>query len=366
MLINDYISVNKLTSRTITPEGYLSATAALTKVGVQDYDLSQITGEAKDKGKVVGVFRSPEVVFADATIESIKMKPITLQHPPESVNADNLKMYFVGMVGETVVRLDDTRLAANILVTDKGLVSDIQNGKIKQISLGYDANFQKLDGEYDGKRYQYAFKDSMIANHCAIVDDGRCGASVSILDQKGDKKKMDDDGMISIEDKKKKTDESEDAKKDDDDLDMSEDGDSEDDDDTEDKKDSKDKKDAKMKKRVKKDKMKDSAEIKAMVKDAVDKRFSIIKLASVFLKDVDDLGYMSDREILEASHKSLMGKSAKIQDKSDEYLMGILDYAAKNMKNAQDQRDSISSKVSDSAYTEARMYSAIEIQRMGV
>ena len=171
-------------TRKLTDEGYLQANAALTKVGIQKYDLSNITGKSQDAGKIVNVFRPKETVFHEKTIESSKMKPITMNHPHENVNSSNYYNYSVGMIGERVQKLDDERLGANIQIIDKSIVNDVIDNKLKELSCGYNAKIIPKQGTYNGVQYDYEFSGAMIMNHCAIVDKGRCGESVSILDKK--------------------------------------------------------------------------------------------------------------------------------------------------------------------------------------
>ncbi len=159
------------------------AKIALTKVGVQDYELSDLTGNPSDMGKSVGVFRPPETVFHAETKDSAKMKPFTELHPGEFVDIDNFKNLAVGHIGDTISPLDTERLGASLLVTDKAVISKIKNG-LKEISVGYTANIVQKKGIYKGQRYDYAFEGPMYINHIALVPAGRCGDTVSILDHK--------------------------------------------------------------------------------------------------------------------------------------------------------------------------------------
>jgi hypothetical protein len=180
--INDKLVLER--SRQMTPEGYLKATAAITKVGVQKYRASEFGFGPDDV--IIGVFRPPGTVFHPETIESTKLKPITHQHPEEDVNAKNHNRYDVGTVGETVEPIDSEILGANILLTDSVIVQDVNERKIEELSLGYDSYIVSENGEYNGEKYQYRFDGPMIVNHLAIVDAARCGDSVKILD-KGEK-----------------------------------------------------------------------------------------------------------------------------------------------------------------------------------
>ena len=190
MQITDSLEL-KASSRKLTKEGYLKATAALTKVGLQEYRLSDITGNANDT-KIVKVLRPADVVFNDDTIDSAKLKPITLLHPQQMVDSDNHHKLSVGTIGENVHKLDDKRLGANIVITNKAIIDDILNNKFAQLSMGYTANFREEKGIFDGEPYEYAFDGAMTINHCAIVQKGRCGEDVSILDKKEDIMQIDE------------------------------------------------------------------------------------------------------------------------------------------------------------------------------
>lgn len=166
-------------TRILTPEGYLKATAAITTVGVQQYPASDFGGNTDEP---VGVFRPPETVFHPETIESIKMMPITINHPEEGVDSGNHGRLAIGSVGETVEPLDNLRLGAHIIINEKQVVQDIQERKVEELSLGYDSQVISEEGIYNGEPYFYRFDGSMIINHLAIVEEGRCGDTVKILD----------------------------------------------------------------------------------------------------------------------------------------------------------------------------------------
>lgn len=190
----------KSSTREITDEGYLKATAALTSVGIQQYKLSDITGNAKDT-KIVNVFRPSSTVFSDKTMQSAKLKPITMLHPSNMVDSDNHHNLAVGTIGENVHKLDDDRLGANIVVNNKSIIDDIMSGKVSEVSMGYTADIKAQVGEYKGKHYDYMFDGAMTINHCAIVPKGRCGSNVSILDKKEGDEMSKEDKQVTITDK---------------------------------------------------------------------------------------------------------------------------------------------------------------------
>ena len=360
-------------TRKLTDEGYLQANAALTKVGIQKYDLSNITGKSQDAGKIVNVFRPKETVFHEKTIESSKMKPITMNHPHENVNSSNYYNYSVGMIGERVQKLDDERLGANIQIIDKSIVNDVIDNKLKELSCGYNAKIIPKQGTYNGVQYDYEFSGAMIMNHCAIVDKGRCGESVSILDKKEENLLMNEqnvdqnpeikDELINDEKKDKKFTDYDKMKKallgDDEFI-----GTLYDKLKKHDIKDSgllKDKKFTdydKMKKallgddefigtlydKLKQHDIKDSCEVsktntisdkdifdqEQIFKDKVNFRVNLIEKAKKLIVD-ENITDLSNREILE---KSLSKSNVTIKDKSDDYLLGVLDSLVKDHQEA--------------------------------
>ena len=138
----------KLTNRELTPEGFLKAKAAVTSVGIFDYYGNELFGTADletDPSQLYRVYRDENVVFDKNTLESLKLKPITYQHPDEMVTSGNCRDMIVGMVGEKSYRLDEKRLGANIVVTDKDAINEVQN-RVDQVSLGYDCEVIKEEG----------------------------------------------------------------------------------------------------------------------------------------------------------------------------------------------------------------------------
>lgn len=178
--IADNISLPVTSTRELTPEGYLKATAAITKVGVQMYSARDF---GVDSDELVGVFRPPETVFHPETMESIKLKPITTLHPETDVDSTNVSRLSVGTVGETVEPIDSERLGAAIQITDEPIVKAVLGREIEELSLGYDTFVISMPGTFNGQDYLYQIDGPMICNHLAIVPEGRCGDSVKILDK---------------------------------------------------------------------------------------------------------------------------------------------------------------------------------------
>ena len=75
-----------------TPEGYLVCQdAILARTGAQEYYKSEIYETFDGEDEVILVYRNPEQVFAPATLASFEDKPVTVEHPDQSVNPENYK-----------------------------------------------------------------------------------------------------------------------------------------------------------------------------------------------------------------------------------------------------------------------------------
>jgi hypothetical protein len=373
---NDNLKLTPST-RKITDEGYLKATAALTRVGLQDYRLSDITGNVNDT-KIVKVLRPATTVFSDETIESAKLKPITMYHPSTMVDSENHHNLSVGTIGENVHQLDQHRLGASIIITNKAIIDDIMNGKVSEVSMGYSADLKQESGVFNNEHYDYIFDGAMKINHCAIVPKGRCGESVSILDKKeGDlmtkdeikelllndmdfkevlksllndlqqpketqNEKVEESIEESIEESVDETEESADPN-----MDSSADATVEESSNVSDQ--PSDESVAEVEEQV------ITVEAKDSIEEQVKVRVKIIGKASSILKD-EALDNLSNREILEkifVDHK----------DKSDDYLVGMLDATIDNHNKAKYSLKAISDSYGTKMSYNKR-YSALEIQKL--
>lgn len=178
--VSDKVILPIESTRTLTPEGYLKATAAVTMVGVQEYSAREFE---IDSDEMIGVFRPPETVFHPETAESLKLKGIVFIHPEQDVDSTNHTRLAVGTVGETVEPLDSERLGASIQINDAEVVRMVLEREVEELSLGYDTFVVSEEGIFNGKKYHYKIDGPMIINHLAIVPEGRCGDTVKILDK---------------------------------------------------------------------------------------------------------------------------------------------------------------------------------------
>ena len=159
-----------------TAEGFLRVDARLTRTGVFTY------GDAD--GNTWGELRTEDEVFNADALRSFEMTVLTNDHPPEFVDASNVKEVQVGHVGTDVHR-DGDFVAASIVVTDPKTIRSIADGKV-ELSCGYTAQVLKEDGvTSDGVPFA-ARQTSIRGNHVAIVDRGRAGPECRLITGRGD------------------------------------------------------------------------------------------------------------------------------------------------------------------------------------
>lgn len=155
----------------VTDEGYLQASAIVTRTGVFTY--------VNPDGTIRNELRHPNDVFKTDSLESIKLKPITYGHPSQRlVDSRNFKELSIGYTGESV-NTDGNFIVASMVITDNQAVSDIQAGKKRELSLGYTVDLVKEDGIYEGQSYTHR-QTNIKYNHLAVVDRARAGSSARI------------------------------------------------------------------------------------------------------------------------------------------------------------------------------------------
>jgi uncharacterized protein len=87
-----------------------------------------------------------------------------------------------GVTGQEVFYDEkDGMLKSNLAFFSKHMNREMENGK-KQISIGASCLYRKQNGVYNGQDYEVVQED-ITGNHVAIVNNGRSGSLVAVLDQ---------------------------------------------------------------------------------------------------------------------------------------------------------------------------------------
>lgn len=167
-----------------TVEGFLKGRAIVTSIGVFTY-------KRKD-GTIQRELRLPEEVFSPTTLNSMMLKPVTLNHPSELVTVDNADKLQVGSLGDNPTRTtqwhdnpyneitDGINCAIDMVITKKDAVDAVLNGK-NALSMGYTCDLETAEPGATWCGVEYDFIQRNIRyNHCAIVDSARAGDNAKI------------------------------------------------------------------------------------------------------------------------------------------------------------------------------------------
>lgn len=158
-----------------TAEGYLFVPGVLARDGVLEYRRSD--------GSIRKELRLPETNRDPATLQSFASLPVTIEHPPELVNANNHDRYSVGQVDPEVLYEEK--------VPGKGFVSAVvrlfqsrgvnaARTDAKELSVGYTIELDETPGVWTdpetGQRLRYdAIQKTVRGNHLALTRKARAG-----------------------------------------------------------------------------------------------------------------------------------------------------------------------------------------------
>lgn len=145
-----------------TPEGYLIDNPIVTRTGIFEYH--------KPDGSIRREFRPPEEVFAKESLESYVGKPVIITHDAGYVDKDSAPDEEIGTILEKGYK-DGDNVRAKIVIHDIGSLKDCG---LRELSLGYNVDFDYTPGEYNGEKYDCVQKNIRI-NHLALVANARAG-----------------------------------------------------------------------------------------------------------------------------------------------------------------------------------------------
>lgn len=164
-----YDKASPLSKPVRLPNGFVRAEGYLTRSGIFVY--------RDAKGNTVRELRPPEEVMHPDALASFALVPVTNEHPPEALTADNAKQYSVGSVSESVVA-DGDKVRAALMITDAEAIEALDTGR-SELSCGYTADVVAESGVWEGQPYD-AVQRNIRGNHVALVDAGRAGPACAI------------------------------------------------------------------------------------------------------------------------------------------------------------------------------------------
>ena len=154
----------------------------LSMVGVFPYSGRSISPEC-EQNRIYMVYRPAEELSSKDCIDSFKLIPWIDNHvmlgSEDAGLTPSEEKGVQGVIGQDVYFDGDT-LKGNIKVFSEAMANLIANGK-KELSCGYRCRYEYSPGVYNGIEYDYIQRD-IRGNHLALVENGRMGPDVAVLD----------------------------------------------------------------------------------------------------------------------------------------------------------------------------------------
>lgn len=176
-------------SRVVDGNGWFEVKAnPISKAGIFPYAGRQLGLTGPDADRIFQVLRPPEELGDPACVESFKLIPWIDEHVMLGPNAQEItdramaaeKKGVQGVIGEDVFFKDGT-LFANIKAFSSTLAALIQAGK-RELSAGYRCIYDMTAGVWNGQSYD-AVQRKIRGNHLALVNEGRMGQDVAVMDR---------------------------------------------------------------------------------------------------------------------------------------------------------------------------------------
>lgn len=150
----------------------------ITKAGIFLYSGAQIG--APKPNKIYRVLRPEEELKKPETIESFKLLPFIHEHEMLGDGYTPAERKGVqGVVGEDI-HFDAPYLKGTIKIFGENLKEAISDGKL-ELSAGYRCKYEFTPGEFNGESYD-AIQRDIRGNHLALVEQGRSGPDVRVMD----------------------------------------------------------------------------------------------------------------------------------------------------------------------------------------
>lgn len=174
----------KPTKRIKTPQGFMICKdVTLAKPMVKEYYAGELGAlEGFEPTDVVSIYTAPDELFSQSVIDGFMGADVTMHHPEgNQVTAQNFRNHIIGTAKN--IRADNGYLVGDLIIKDNWAIEAIEYDNIRQISLGYSAVLDMTAGTTNNESYHGQWR-KIVADHIAVVREGRCGADCHIGDNK--------------------------------------------------------------------------------------------------------------------------------------------------------------------------------------
>lgn len=168
------------TAREIDDNGFITiAKNPISKSGVFQYLGKNLPGA--DPDRIYNVWRPAEELNNPDTLKSFQLLPLIDDHAMLGENyglaAEDKGVH--GSTGENII-FEDNVLYSSLRIFSEFLKEKLDQGKIA-LSMGLRCAYEKASGVVNGEHYDY-IQRNIRGNHIALVDEGRMGRDVVVLD----------------------------------------------------------------------------------------------------------------------------------------------------------------------------------------
>lgn len=153
----------------------------MTKIGVFPYTGRQISPEL-EPDKIYQVLRPEEELTKPQTLDSLKLIPLINDHTMIGKEPGMKPAEDIGVEGVTGTNVKvNGKLITNDLKCYTENIKDLISSGKKDLSMGYRCRYELISGEFEGQHYD-AIQRDICFNHIALVDEGRMGKDVRVMD----------------------------------------------------------------------------------------------------------------------------------------------------------------------------------------
>ena len=162
----------------------MRAGATITRTGLHSFSREELAGVngLPDADRVLVEF-TPESVFHNDTLSSIRGAVVTLGHPKDQrlVTPETWRHHSRGSVaGEPVALKNEGLISGEVILGDVDAINSLDSG-IEELSIGYTMNLERVES---GNAH-FRTNGPILVNHIAMVDEGRSGDVVRVQNQEG-------------------------------------------------------------------------------------------------------------------------------------------------------------------------------------
>ena len=153
----------------------------MTKIGVFPYLGRQISPDL-EPDRIYQVLRPEEELTKPETLKSLELIPLINEHTMIGKEPGMQPAEDVGVEGVTGtnVKVNGKLITNDLKCYTENIKELISSGK-KDLSMGYRCRYELTSGEFEGQHYD-AIQRDIIFNHIALVDEGRMGKDVRVMD----------------------------------------------------------------------------------------------------------------------------------------------------------------------------------------